>query len=220
MVGNESNSGTSGSSGNANDSGKKSSGGGSGGYRTVLLPERRYDTSDADDVIEEFYNHGKESQYAMLGRKKKVKIQSSVSNSNNKNNNSTLLSPFWAKLAPGLYFGSKYDTGGYTGDWGTSDGKVALLHEKELVLNKKDTANILDSVNIVRDMNNQINRNIRYASFAQQVAAQIKGQLQNELKQNVEIQATFPSVTNSSEIEDAFNNLVNAAAQYVNSKIQ
>ena len=113
-----------------------------------------------------------------------------------------------------------YATGGYTGDWGTSDGKVALLHEKELVLNKKDTANILDSVNIVRDMNNQINRNIRYASFAQQVAAQIKGQLQNELKQNVEIQATFPSVTNSNEIEDAFNNLVNAAAQYVNSKIQ
>lgn len=113
-----------------------------------------------------------------------------------------------------------YATGGYTGDWGTSDGKVALLHEKELVLNKKDTANILDSVNIVRDMNNQINRNIHYASFAQQVAAQIKGQLQNELKQNVEIQATFPSVTNSSEIEDAFNNLVNAAAQYVNSKIQ
>lgn len=113
-----------------------------------------------------------------------------------------------------------YATGGYTGDWGTSDGKIALLHEKELVLNKKDTANILDSVNIVRDMNNQINRNIRYASFAQQVAAQIKGQLQNELKQNVEIQATFPSVTNSSEIEDAFNNLVNAAAQYVNSKIQ
>lgn len=113
-----------------------------------------------------------------------------------------------------------YATGGYTGNWGTSNGKVALLHEKELVLNKKDTANILDSVNIVRDMNNQINRNIRYASFAQQVAAQIKGQLQNELKQNVEIQATFPSVINSSEIEDAFNNLVNAAAQYVNSKIQ
>ena len=220
MVGNESNSGTSGGSGNADDSDKKPGGGGSGGYRTVPLPERRYDTSDADDVIEEFYNHGKESQYAMLGRKKKVKTQSSVSNSNNKNNNSTLLSPFWAKLVPGLYFSSKYDTGGYTGDWGTSDGKVAILHEKELVLNKKDTANILDSVNIVRDMNNQINRNIRYASFAQQVAAQIKGQLQNELKQNVEIQATFPSVTNSSEIEDAFNSLVNAAAQYVNSKIQ
>lgn len=120
----------------------------------------------------------------------------------------------------GGWYPTQYATGGYTGDWGTSDGKVALLHEKELVLNKKDTANILDSVNIVRDMNNQINRNIRYASFAQQVAAQIKGQLQNELKQNVEIQAMFPSVTNSNEIEDAFNNLVNAAAQYVNSKIQ
>lgn len=229
MVGNESNSGTSGGSGNADDSDEKSGGDRVGGYRIVPLPERKYDISDANDVIEEFYNHGKESQYAkeqaliaaaeMAGKRYQGQVTRELKKGTSKKDK--ILKSFYAsKLYPGLIFAKGYDTGGYTGDWGTSDGKVALLHEKELVLNKKDTANILDSVNIVRDMNNQINRNIRYASFAQQVAAQIKGQLQNELKQNVEIQATFPSVTNSNEIEDAFNNLVNAAAQYVNSKIQ
>jgi hypothetical protein len=32
----------------------------------------------------------------------------------------------------------KMDTGGYTGDWGP-DGKIAMLHQKELVLNAEDT---------------------------------------------------------------------------------
>ena len=38
-----------------------------------------------------------------------------------------------------------YDTGGYTGDW-SGEGRLAMLHQKELVLNKKDTANMLDAV--------------------------------------------------------------------------
>lgn len=46
---------------------------------------------------------------------------------------------------------SRFDTGGYTGDWG-KDGKIAMLHEKELVLNKDDTANMLDAVSAVRDI--------------------------------------------------------------------
>jgi hypothetical protein len=32
--------------------------------------------------------------------------------------------------------------------------------------------------------------------------------------QNVKIEATFPNVTNSNEIQDAFNNLINRASQY------
>jgi hypothetical protein len=43
------------------------------------------------------------------------------------------------------------DTGGYTGSWG-SDGRLAMLHEKELVLNATDTANILKTVEFVREM--------------------------------------------------------------------
>jgi hypothetical protein len=43
----------------------------------------------------------------------------------------------------------KFDTGGYTGAWG-NEGKIAVLHEKELVLNKDDTRNILRAVTIAR----------------------------------------------------------------------
>jgi len=32
-----------------------------------------------------------------------------------------------------------YRSGGYTGEWGSSDGRWALLHQKELVLNAQDT---------------------------------------------------------------------------------
>jgi len=46
--------------------------------------------------------------------------------------------------------GTSFDTGGDTGDWHTSNGKIAILHEKELVLNKYDTENILSVVDIVR----------------------------------------------------------------------
>jgi glycerate kinase len=42
-----------------------------------------------------------------------------------------------------------FASGGYTGAWG-SNGKIAMLHEKELVLNKKDTENMLDAVNLLR----------------------------------------------------------------------
>ena len=45
-----------------------------------------------------------------------------------------------------------YDTGGYTGAWNSRNGKMAMLHEKELVLNKEDTANILAVVKMVRDL--------------------------------------------------------------------
>jgi len=41
------------------------------------------------------------------------------------------------------------DTGGYTGEWGDS-GKLAMLHQKELVLNPVDTSNILAAVDLVR----------------------------------------------------------------------
>ena len=44
-----------------------------------------------------------------------------------------------------------FDTCGYTGEWGT-DGRLAVLHQKELVLNQEDTANILDAVSLIRQM--------------------------------------------------------------------
>ncbi|OME53974.1 phage tail tape measure protein [Paenibacillus odorifer] len=42
-----------------------------------------------------------------------------------------------------------FKTGGYTGDWEGDDGKLAVLHKKELVLNEDQTRNILDTAKIV-----------------------------------------------------------------------
>jgi hypothetical protein len=42
-------------------------------------------------------------------------------------------------------------TGGYTGEWRNS-GKLAILHEKELILNKYDTANMLSAIGVIRDL--------------------------------------------------------------------
>jgi hypothetical protein len=44
-----------------------------------------------------------------------------------------------------------FDSGGYTGAWGP-EGKSAILHEKELVLNQTDTSNVLAAVSIIRDV--------------------------------------------------------------------
>jgi hypothetical protein len=53
----------------------------------------------------------------------------------------------------------KFDTGGYTGEWG-ANGRLAMLHEKELVLNKTDTKNILDAVSIVREIGESIKKSV------------------------------------------------------------
>jgi hypothetical protein len=47
-----------------------------------------------------------------------------------------------------FYYGS-FDTGGYTGEWGP-EGKFAMLHQKEIVLNQTDTENLLAAVEMLR----------------------------------------------------------------------
>jgi hypothetical protein len=57
------------------------------------------------------------------------------------------------------------DTGGYTGEWGSS-GKFAMLHEKELILNANDTANFLKALNISKDLiNSMIEMNAKASSY-------------------------------------------------------
>lgn len=114
---------------------------------------------------------------------------------------------------------SGYDTGGYTGDW-NSNGRLAILHQKELVLNAKDTENILAAVGIVRNItsvldniqDNMMSRIMRLSSGFNIPISNISS-TPDELKQDVHIDASFPNVQNSHEIEDAFNNLINIAAQ-------
>lgn len=120
---------------------------------------------------------------------------------------------------------SMFDTGGYTGEWG-AEGKAAILHEKELVLNKNDTENILDAVNIIRNIGD-IAENINQALFnglQKMINKFIPSSVsignvgidkqEQRLDQNVHITAEFPNVTDAKEVENALNNLVNVATQY------
>ena len=118
---------------------------------------------------------------------------------------------------------SGYDTGGYTGEWanGSTHGRIALLHQKELVLNEHDTANMLAAVNIVRDIGSLLGRitgsltGEMFNMFASSTMGPSSGMTGSSgVEQKVQIDATFPNVTSSSEIENALRNLVNVASQY------
>ena len=127
----------------------------------------------------------------------------------------------WAKQKGGTnynqwladnYSYSKFDTGGYTGEWG-AEGRMAMLHEKEIVLNKQDTANILNAVSIVRgigDLINNLSANL-LGNLSQRAIDSTLGM--RDFEQNIHITAEFPNVSSSSEIEDALRNLTNVAAQ-------
>lgn len=111
-----------------------------------------------------------------------------------------------------------YDTGGYTGDWGVA-GRLAMLHEKELVLNAEDTENFLSAIEMVRDISRMVDLQAQWQStgLGSLIASAIKDTDQT-LQQEVNIHAEFPSVTDHNEIEQAFNNLINTASQYANRK--
>lgn len=99
---------------------------------------------------------------------------------------------------------SKFDTGGYTGNWNSPEGRLAVLHEKELVLNKDDTANFLKVLDVQRQLQMQSFNDIELPAVGSV----------SELQQNVTISANFPNATNHTEIEEAFGNLINLASQY------
>jgi hypothetical protein len=109
----------------------------------------------------------------------------------------------------GLYTGrwQSMDTGGYSGNWYTGEwpngsvranGRLAWLHQKELVLNAHDTENFLDAMEIVRQLDNLANwmANGLGDIFTPAIMTEL-----GELEQNVHIEANFPNVTNHSEIE-------------------
>lgn len=121
---------------------------------------------------------------------------------------------FWELTSPKII--TNFDTGGYTGSWGQS-GKLAMLHEKELVLNSDDTKNFLAGINILRDIVQAIDLQAMYASNTT-IAASGVASANQTLAQEVSIHAEFPNAVNHNEIEQAFDSLINRAAQYVNRK--
>ena len=114
-------------------------------------------------------------------------------------------------------FVSSLDTGGYTGVWG-DQGKLAMLHEKELVLNKEDTTNLLEAIDIMRKLDlGQIETRM-YESFllAQQRMAEDRVAPDTQptaINQTITINADFPDASDRDEIRAAFDSLVNMASQ-------
>lgn len=111
----------------------------------------------------------------------------------------------------------RFDTGGYTGDWNGNDGRVAMLHKKEIVLNQQDTSNILSAVGMIRDIAQKIDLNALSQSGALSSGISgINGVSNGTLEQEVHITAEFPNATDRNEISEAFNNIIGLAAQYAN----
>lgn len=120
-----------------------------------------------------------------------------------------------------------YDTGGYTGDWG-SDGRLAVLHQKELVLNQEDTKNMLAAVQSIRElapsMIAEMRARISGAAIASQslFGSRYSGMRSafdrkaTELAQSVQINADFPGVRDAIEIKEALESLVQTSAQRIN----
>ena len=108
-----------------------------------------------------------------------------------------------------------YASGGYTGDWNSDEGKIAILHEKELVLNKDDTKNFLDGIKILRHITSGVQTSLSAKTESMNIKSLISNEDtdKNQIDQNVQIEATFPNVNSKREIEEALNDLVNLAAQ-------
>lgn len=113
-----------------------------------------------------------------------------------------------------------FDTGGYTGTWsdgfaGTKNGKMAWLHQKELVLNATDTENILNAVNAMRDVVSMMKTSSlgSFASFGNMSNAWNRN---TEVQQSIQIYADFPAAESATEIKMALEGLAQQAVQYAN----
>ena len=91
-----------------------------------------------------------------------------------------------------------------------------FMNIKELVLNDEDTKNILDAVQLVRDLQGQAAAYQASLTNSSIISPRnINNNSLTELKQEVTITATFPNVNSKTEIEEAFIGLSSQASQRV-----
>ena len=90
-----------------------------------------------------------------------------------------------------------------------------MLHETELVLNAADTQNLLHVMEIMDQVIKNIDLSASAAASSRIHSPGITSS-NSTLEQQVTIHAEFPNATNHSEIEQAFDTLINRASQYAN----
>ena len=124
-----------------------------------------------------------------------------------------------------LSYTSGFATGGYTGAWG-KDGKLAVLHEKELVLNKDDTTNILKAVETIRQVvassnlgGNLLNASMTSSNMLSRISAGVLQGMSNfntnssNTTTSMVINADFSGVRSADEIYQALLELQNYGLQ-------
>lgn len=97
-----------------------------------------------------------------------------------------------------------YDTGGYTGSWDSS-GRVAMLHQKELVLNASDTENMLETVKMVRDI----------ANLTSSVGSSVMSGVKSLMFEMMGMKAPGGNMTMTPQVADG-NNVFNITAEFPN----
>lgn len=120
------------------------------------------------------------------------------------------------KNSPGEYVGF-FDTGGYTGEWagssGNQEGRPAIVHEKEIILNKEDTVNFLRGIELQRSMLKAVGGMENLATSFTRAGTGGQG-----MNQSVSIHAEFPNATDSNQIQDALSSLSLQAASHAFNK--
>ena len=122
---------------------------------------------------------------------------------------------------------SGYDTGGYTGDWAGGEGRLALLHHKELVLNAQDTQNILaavDSIRQIASLGSSIsgviassigNMIMSLTGLGNNNYGNLRSNATNEGDNIFNITAEFPNADSVETIQEAIMSLPTLASQYL-----
>ena len=140
---------------------------------------------------------------------------------------------------------SGFKSGGFTGSWqggiDRDDGRLALLHQKELVLNANDTDNFLKAMQELRQAQNEIKTvsssgvvSAMFNSISDVITAKMqnlqsiqadilnaKGPAGSGLTgtiQNITINADFPEASDANEIRKAFDQIIGMASQKASNK--
>ncbi|WP_231147875.1 hypothetical protein [Clostridium botulinum] len=110
---------------------------------------------------------------------------------------------------------ASFKTGGYTGAWG-KDGKIAVLHEKELILNKDETKNILQASKILKNLNPLSNITMPKLNLPSISNLGIINTKQPQVVKHIYQVGKIecPNVTNDSGINNLFDNLNRLGFQY------
>ena len=103
-------------------------------------------------------------------------------------------------------------TGGYTGDWSGEKGKLAILHQKELVLNESDTSNILSAVKSIREIvGNGIN-SVKFDGIADAIVkmSAMQASMLSQISQSTLGALASTINNNNSEVQNYKNMTINA----------